>query len=103
MVKGVDPNAPIITNEKGGKQSESKYAFHLIDDEAILALAERLAYGAKRYERDNWRKIPAEEHWNHCCVHWYAWKAEDKTDDHLAAFFCRAMMAFACAKEESRK
>jgi hypothetical protein len=101
-IRGVSPDAPIVTNEKGGKQSESQYAFHMIDPEAIMDLAGVLAYGAKRYARDNWRKIPAEEHMNHMMIHWYAWLAGDKQDNHLGHFFCRAMMAYACAREEDR-
>ncbi len=104
QVKGVSPDAVVVTNEKGGQQSKSEYAFHLIDDEAILAIAERLQYGQDRgYERDNWRKIPAEEHWNHMLIHWFAWKHLDKSDDHLKGFICRAMMAFACARQEERE
>ena len=36
-IKGVSPTAPIVTNEKGGKQSQTAYGFHLIDTDAILA------------------------------------------------------------------
>jgi hypothetical protein len=102
QITGVSPDAPIVTNEKGGQQSQSDYAFHMIDAEAITDLAKRLAYGATRYSRDNWRKIPAEEHMNHMMVHWYAHAAGDTSDDHMSAFFCRAMMAYACARAEDR-
>lgn len=100
MIKGVSPDSPIVINEKGGKQSEVKYAFHLIDTDFMLSLSEVLAYGAKRYARDNWRLIPAEEHFNHMMIHYYAWLKGDKQDDHLGHFACRAMMFFATAKAE---
>ena len=93
------PEAEVIENENGGKQSKAQYAFHLIDTEAILRLAEVLQHGASRYARDNWRKIPAEEHFNHALIHWYAFLQGDQTDDHLGHFFCRAMMAFATAND----
>lgn len=99
-IKGVTPDAPITTNAKGGKQSQTAYGFHLIDTDAILSLAEVLQYGASRYERDNWRKIPAEEHFNHMQIHYYAWLKGDTSDDHLGHFFCRAMMVYATGKAE---
>lgn len=99
-VKGVSPDAKTVTNERGGQQSESLYAFHLIDSGALLALAEIMQKGASKYKRDNWRKIPSEEHFNHMLIHYYAYLAGDRTDDHLAHFFTRAMMVYATAKEE---
>jgi len=102
-IKGVSPTAPIVTNEKGGKQSQTAYGFHLIDADAILSLAEVLQYGASRYERDNWRRIPAEEHFNHMMIHYYAWAKGDTTDDHLGHFFCRAMMLYAVGKVEKKE
>ena len=99
-VKGVSPDTEIVTNDKGGKQSKVSYGFHLCDTGAMLALAKTLQYGASRYARDNWRKIPAEEHFNHMLIHYYAWLSGDKSDDHLAHMFCRAMMLYATGKAE---
>jgi hypothetical protein len=102
VIKGATPNEPIVINKNGGKQSKANYAFHLIDKAALLSLAEVLAEGAEKYERDNWRKISAEEHYNHMMIHWIAYISGDKQDDHLGHFFCRAMMAFATAKQEEK-
>lgn len=102
-IKGVSPDAEIVTNVNGGKQSKVAYGFHLIDPDAILALAEVLQYGASRYARDNWRKIPSEEHFNHMMIHYYAWLKGDTTDDHLGHFMCRAMMMYATAIKERGK
>ena len=102
-IKGVSPNAEIVVNEHGGKQSKTAYGFHLIDADAILSLAEVLQYGASRYERDNWRRIPSEEHFNHMMIHYYAWLKGDTTDDHLGHFFCGAMMLYAVGKAEEAK
>lgn len=99
-VKGVSPDTPIVANEQGGKQSKTAYGFHLCDTGAMLALAETLQYGATRYARDNWRKIPSEEHFNHMLIHWYAYISGDRSDNHLAHMFCRAMMAYATARAE---
>ena len=100
VIKGVSPDTEIVTNERGGKQSKVEYGFHLIDKAAILKLAEVLQYGASRYARDNWRKIPSEEHFNHMQIHYYAWLSGDTSDDHLGHFFCRAMMLYATAITE---
>lgn len=100
QLKNVGKDAPIVVNEKGGKQSKTAYAFHLCDYDALLALAEVLQEGAERYERDNWRKIPSDEHFNHMLIHAIAYLKGDKQDDHLGHMFCRAMMFYATAKAE---
>ena len=99
-IKGVSPDAEIVTNDQGGKQSKTAYGFHLMDADAILSLAEVLQYGASRYARDNWRKIPSEEHFNHMMIHYYAWLKGDKSDNHLGHMLCRCMMLYATAKKE---
>jgi hypothetical protein len=102
-IKGVSPEAEIITNENGGMQSKTEYAFHLCDPMALLKLAEVMQIGADRYERDNWKKIDAESHWNHLIIHLMAWKTGDKQDDHLGHAMARMMMLFTMANEEENK
>ena len=97
-IEGIGPDAEIVENEAGGKQSKAVAAFHLMDAPAMIRLAKVLQYGASRYERDNWRKIPCEEHLNHALIHIFAAFAGDTQDDHLGHAFCRLMMA--CATED---
>lgn len=99
-LKNLSPEAEIVTNESGGKQSKFAYGFHLCDYDALFALAEVLQYGASRYERDNWRKIPSEEHFNHMMIHALAYLSGDTQDDHLGHCFTRCMMFYATAKAE---
>ena len=98
LVKGVEPDAPVVTNEKGGKQSDSPYAFHMIPVSSVLAAAEVCAYGAKKYGETignrNYTKIPTEEHINHAIAHMYAYLAGDRTDDHLGHAIVRTMFAY---------
>jgi hypothetical protein len=94
-VKGVGKDEPITTNEQGGMQSRVLYGFHLCDPRAMLALAEVMQIGAEKYARDNWRKIPCEEHINHAMIHYWAYLAGDTSDDHLEHALARAMMAVA--------
>lgn len=98
-ISGVSPDAPIVENEKGGKQSKSEYAFHMIPPDALLDVAQVFAYGAGRYARDNWKKIPAEEHMNHALVHWFAWMMGDNSDNHAGHFLTRCFMAYQTARE----
>jgi hypothetical protein len=95
VIPGVGPDAPVITNEHGGKQASSPYRFDLMDPVAQFALAEVLATGAEKYGIDNWRRIDAQSHVNHLLQHVYAWLAGDTTDDHLSHAYARAMMALA--------
>ena len=143
-VAGVGKDEPIIENSKGGKQSRSLYATHLIDPDfldamsdeegplhyvaefmrdnsistplfqaiescasldglyhkqkqakRLLAIAKVLKEGAEKYEANNWRLIPQEEHLNHAIIHWLAYTIGDESDDHLAHFVTRIMMAYA--------
>ncbi|MFA5151497.1 MAG: dATP/dGTP diphosphohydrolase domain-containing protein [Clostridia bacterium] len=95
MIKGMSQNEEIEVNKNGGKQSKMGYGFHLADPKAMFRLSEVLYKGVNKYERDNWRKISAEEHLNHALAHAYAWMAKDGQDDHAGHFFCRAMMFLA--------
>lgn len=101
-VKGVDPSQPMVVNEFGGLQSKSEYAFHLIPPEALLAIAEVFAEGAKKYSTSNWKKIPSGEHMNHMLVHMYAAVLGDTQDKHAEHFLCRAVMFYYMIKKEGR-
>lgn len=98
---GVGKDEPVVIGENGGKQAKSLYAFHLCDYDALLAMARVLQEGAEKYERDNWRKIPAEEHFNHMIIHAIAWLKGDKQDDHLGHMLARAMMMYATGEENN--
>lgn len=163
MLEGVGPDAGIVVNDRGGKQSSSPMAMHLIDpayllgwardmaecyeftDESestvvdpanverhscyvaikyiamymlapdswclkdamenleshaikrMIAIAKVLKYGADRYEPNNWRLIPQEDHINHALIHIIAHLMGDTQDDHIDHALCRLMMAFATA------
>jgi hypothetical protein len=93
----------VITNIAGGKQSKLYEAFHLVDPYALQILASVHHRGAVKYERDNWRKIPTEEHLNHTMHHITEFMKErytlvrDPNEDHLAHALCR--LTFAVAME----
>ena len=39
IITGVQPDAPIVTNDRGGKQSDTPYAFHFLPPNAVFAAA----------------------------------------------------------------
>ena len=167
VIDGVGADAEIVTNSRGGKQSKSPMAMHLIDPsflmdwasdkmeeleytdeddcrciegedctlydlynavyhiaewmngdtpdlgllvaadyiesdsiEQLTRIAKVLQYGADRYEPNNWRLIPQEEHINHALIHIIAHLAGDRQDDHLDHALCRLMMAYATEPSE---
>lgn len=61
----------------------------------LTRMAKVLQYGADRYEPNNWRLIPQEEHINHALIHIIAHLAGDTQDDHIDHALCRLMMAYA--------
>lgn len=168
-IEGVGKDAEIITNDKGGKQSKSPMAMHLVDPEylkkifrekaenlefcteeenivvdvedmkirgyfraieyiasymksgvdfeltlamdslcdnkiqQVINVAKILQYGADRYEPNNWRLIPEEEHINHALIHIIAHLTGDTQDDHINHALCRLMMAKATKPSERFK
>lgn len=95
---GHEKDAPIVTNARGGKQSYTTYAYHLVDAVAMQELARVMAEGARRYAPDNWRLITIEDHLNHMMMHVYAYLAGDTQDDHLEHVLTRAMFVVALHK-----
>lgn len=166
MLEGVGPDADIVVNDNGGKQSLSPMAMHLVDPsflldwasdmagcyefvdeskstvvdpsnmdrhscylaikyiavymlspdswflkdamgclendgaEMVITIAKVLKYGADRYEPNNWRLIPQEDHINHALIHIIAHLMGDTQDDHIDHALCRLMMAYATKPSE---
>jgi len=95
MKYNLGKGAPRTTNKQGGMQADTGLRFDLLDPRAMFELAARMAYGAKKYAPDNWRKISWREHAGHCIAHLYAAMAGMEDDDHIAGAFARAMMVTA--------
>ena len=86
-----------------GDKSMLQYAFDELEDSELLQvvrIAKVLQYGADRYEPNNWRLIPQEEHINHALIHIIAHLAGDRQDDHLDHALCRLIMAYATKPSE---
>lgn len=99
QVDGVGPDAPVTTNEVGGKQSVAPYACELLPPRAVLAVARVMGEGAEKYERDNWRKISRSDHLRKALTHVFAWLAGDRQDDHLEHAATRLLMALETTDE----
>lgn len=92
---GIGPDAPKVTNEFGGQQSQLNFRFDLLDAKAMFALAGVLDYGVRErgYPANNWRRIPVNENLNHALMHIMAYMDGDVQDDHLVHAFVRMMFA----------
>ena len=84
---------PVVTNEHGGKQSDSPYCWTDLDPTAMLEIAKRSGGGRKKYGEGNWLKIDWKEHLNHALTHIYAWLAGDTQDNHPSAAAWRVIAA----------
>lgn len=93
MIHGVGPDAPIVTNAAGAKQSASPARLDLIPMRALLRVGAILQEGAAKYGETNWRGIPVNDHLNHALVHIAAFLAGDTQDDHVGHACCRLQMA----------
>jgi hypothetical protein len=98
ILPNLSPDAPVITNDKGAKQSDTGLRMDLVPPRAILAVGQVLNDGAKKYGVDNWHGIPVNDHINHALSHLYAHLAGDTQDEHLSHAACRVLMALELAK-----
>jgi hypothetical protein len=73
---GDEPNAPIVTNDKGGKQSDIPVRMDLIPARELLELGKILKAGGEKYGDWNWLKIDVNSHLNHALHHIYAFLNE---------------------------
>lgn len=98
IILGVEPDAPVVENENGGKQSDTPYGFHLLPISALFDAAKVAKYGADKYgetfDKRNYTKIDTLDHLNHAVQHIYAFLAGDKQDDHLGHAIVRLMFAY---------
>ena len=106
-IAGVEPDAPVVENAGGGKQSDTPYGFHLLPVSALFDAAKVAKYGADKYgetfENRNYVKIPVNDHLNHAIQHVYAYLAGDQQDDHLGHAIVRLMFAYDVAQRNGVK
>ena len=77
---------------KGVKYDVGKPEFSLLPPNALLEMVENLTFGAKKYSRDNWYKVPdaKRRYFDAAMRHLWAWKMDERFDPenhlhHLAA------------------
>jgi hypothetical protein len=93
-----DGKVGVIVGAHGGAQSSTgNLAPDLIPPEALLAIADVVGRGAKKYATNNWRRIPMQEQVRHALIHLYKHMAGDRTEKHLWNALTR--LAFAVAVE----
>lgn len=106
VIIGVEPDAEVVENEKGGKQSDTPYGFHLLPISALFDAAKVAKYGADKYgetfEHRNYTKVETNDHLNHAIQHIYAFLAGDTQDDHLGHAIVRLMFAYDVNERNNR-
>lgn len=96
-------DAPITTNERGGRQSHLSERYDLMPAGPMKALAQILAMGAQRYGEDNWHRIPIKDHVNHAIAHLYEYLDGETAEDHLGHAMCRTMFALHLQMERDKR
>ena len=96
-------NVEITENESGGKQHERPYRCQAIPPKALLEVGKvrYIGYNVHKYEDDNYKKIPLEEHLGRALTHIYAYLAGDTSNEHLSHAACRIL--FALEMEQDKK
>ena len=106
FVPGIEPDAPVVTNDNGGKQSDTPYGFHLLPISALFDAAKVAKYGADKYGETfynrNYTKIDEIDHLNHALQHIYAFLSGDTQDDHLGHAIVRLMFAYDVNKRKGK-
>ena len=82
-----------VTNEQGGKQSHLDARFDCIPPVVLRLLAQCLGFGARKYGKDNWKKIPQWDHLNHAMNHINEWNRGNRDEPHLVNAMARLTFA----------
>lgn len=92
------PEVPQATPEAGVKYDQTKTRPSLLPSGPLLAIAEVLTFGAKKYADDNWQKVPGAEgprgrYADALFRHLFAWLGGEELDpesglSHLAHAGC---------------
>lgn len=80
-------------NEQGGKQSFISARFDCIPPVVLRLLAQCLGFGARKYGKDNWKKIPIEDNLAHAQNHINEWRLGDRSEPHLVNAMARLTFA----------
>lgn len=94
-----DAGPGIVVNKNGGKQSKIDTAFSLVPHDSMLAVAKVMKIGSERYEKDNWRKLSADEIYDHMMEHFVKWYMTGNMED-LEHGVTRGMMLYSVANKE---
>lgn len=82
-----------VTNEQGGKQSFIDARFDCIPPIVLRLLAQCLGFGARKYGKENWKKIPFEDNIAHALNHLNEWNVGDRSEPHLVNAMARISFA----------
>jgi hypothetical protein len=90
------------TATKGGRKFDgNKLEFGLLPPKALEATVDVLTFGAQKYERDNWKKVPDSKrrYFDALQRHMWAWKSGETLDPesgkhHLAHAMCCLMFLY---------
>ena len=92
-----------VTNSAGGKQAHVPWNLAIIPAWPLLLLGSCLEFGLRKYGKDNWRKIPIEDHLNHLLVHVHLWLSGDRSEPHLVNAAARIFFALDLAVAEGKQ
>ncbi len=92
-ISGIGPDAPIVENDQGGRQSALPYKFSTVPPLALMRMVRVFTLGAEKYGPKNYKKIPLEDSVDQAMAHLAAYLAGDDQDDHLGHALARLVMA----------
>ncbi len=94
-INEVGPDAKTVTNESGGKQSDTPFAPSLIPPIAALEVSRVLKPAAIKYGAWNWKNIKSGDHLDHAMQHIFAHIAGDESEvdelEHARHAACRIL------------
>ena len=81
------PNAPVIKPvETGRKFDGGKLEYGLLPPLALEETVKVLTFGAQKYARDNWQKVPDSKrrYFDALQRHVWAWKRGERSEEHTS-------------------
>lgn len=100
---GTPEQPKTVVNAAGGTQAAIPYTFTAsFPHGGLLEVAKVIHKGLRRYQADNWRLIPQNDHIDHALTHVFLFLLGDRSEPHLGHAATRILFALETSNEPGK-